>query len=942
MKSLASVMAVLVLVFAGAGRLPAGDRERAFNTNWLFLRGQAPGAELPAFDDSAWRRVDLPHDWSIEDLPPRDSDPLYATIALTPGTWKFSPGDHSDAATPGFNDSTWQEVKLPESWDKHRPPSDGTGVGWYRRHFAVSPSAAGKTVLIELGVINGQDWVYVDGVKVEETGQGYWANDSVMDRVVELPPGQSAPGDHVVAVKVKGPATGGFTAVVAPPDGPSPLDPGRSAGNISTGYAVGGIGWYRRHFTMPSEDQGKQARVVFDGSYMETTVWINGVEVGRNLYGYSPFGFDLTPYLKAAGQDNVLAVQVLNQGMNSRWYSGSGLYRPVHLEVTGPLRVAPWGVSVATPEATAEKARVEVRVELLETGPAADATVRVRLLDARGKAITTSQTNCSVSATGAVVALSAAVAKPDLWSPSSPALYRAQVAVLSGGETVDMAETSFGIRSLAWNAAQGFLLNGQSLKLRGGCLHHDHGLLGAASFPIAEARRVKILKAAGFNAIRCSHNMPAASLLDACDHEGIMVVDEAFDMWNEAKNPHDYARFFKEHWQREVDAMLRRDRNHPSIVMWSVGNEIPERFDATGAATAKLLADHIRALDSSRPITAAFNDPSEKGDPFLSALDICGYNYSPKAFERDHARLPQRVMITTESFPKDACEYWTAVSRLPYVVGDFVWTAWDYRGESAIGHTVPEGETGSYLLGWPYANAFCGDFDVCGFLKPQSLYRQVLWDIRPLAIMVEDLPPGRRTNPEYWGWRDEQPSWTWPGWEGQPRVVRVYAKADQVRLLLNGREISSQPIDAQLTASFTLPYEPGRLKAEALQHGKVIATAQLFTAEAPAALHLTLENPTITPDDQSIAFVDVEAVDSSGRPAPLADDLVRVAVGGGGTLAGFGNGDPRQVGSAQQPAQKLWRGRALLVVRSNGSRNRITIEASADKLASARASITVR
>jgi beta-galactosidase len=436
--------------------------------------------------------------------------------------------------------------------------------------------------------------------------------------------------------------------------------------------------------------------------------------------------------------------------------------------------------------------------------------------------------------------------------------------------------------------------------------------------------------------------MPAASFLEACDRAGMLVLDEAFDMWNEGKNPQDYAQFFKESWQRDLDAMLRRDRNHPCVVMWSIGNEIPERFDASGATTAKMLADHIRSMDSSRPVTAAFNRPSEKGDPFFSALDICGYNYAPKSFERDHARVRDRVMMMTESFPKDAFEYWAQVTRLPCVAGDFVWTAWDYRGESAIGHTVPEGESSSYLLGWPYANAFCGDFDVCGFVKPQSLYRQVLWDVRPAAILVEDLPPGRHTKPDYWGWRDEQPSWTWPGWEGQPRVVRVYAKGDQARLLLNGKEIATQPIDQQLTATFTVPYAPGKLTAEVRKNGNVIVQEQLATADAPAAIRLTVENPAISAGGQSIAFITIEAVDQHGRLAPLADDRVRVSLEGDGTLAAFGNGDPRNVGSVQQNTQNLWRGRALLVVRSNGTRGRITITAGADGLKSARAAVKVR
>jgi beta-galactosidase len=929
-----SSVALCVSVFLGTCRAATED----LNSNWRFLRGDAVGAEQPQFNDAAWRHIDLPHDWSIEDLQPRENDPLFATVTAVPGNWKFSPGDDENRATTGFDDSAWKTLSLPESWDKHGQ----TGVGWYRRHFTVPEGAAGKVVFLDLGVIDGHDWIYVDGQKAEESSDDYWANGSVTDRVIELTPSQAAPGDHVVSVKIKGPPNGGFTAAVPPPESPSPLDPGRSAGNISTGYSVGGIGWYRQHFTLPPSDAGKLVRVVFDGSYMETTVWINGNEIGRNQYGYSPFGFDLTPSLKPAGEENVLAVKVVNMGKNSRWYSGSGLFRPVHLEITNPLRVAPWGVAISTPDIWSDKASVKARVELLNSGPASDATVRLRVLNSRGKTVASSQTTCSVSASGAVSDLSVDVPNPELWSPASPTLYRAEVAVISGGETVDTNEVSFGIRSLSWDSEKGFQLNGETIKLRGGCIHHDHGPLGSASFPMAEGRRVRILKAAGYNAIRCSHNMPATSFLEACDRAGMLVVDEAFDMWNEGKNPQDYSRFFKESWQREIDAMLGRDRNHPCVVMWSIGNEIPERFEPSGAATAHMLANHIRSMDSSRPITAAFNSPSEKGDPFFSALDICGYNYAPKSLQRDHDRLKDRIMMTTESYPKDAFEYWAQVTRLPSVVGDFVWTAWDYRGESAIGHTVQEGESSSYLLGWPYANAFCGDFDVCGFIKPQSLYRQVLWGVRPAAILVEDLPPGRHTKPDYWGWRDEQPSWTWPGWEGQPRVVRVYGAGDQARLLLNGKEIATQPIDDQLTATFTVPYAPGKLTAEIRKNGSVVAKEKLVTADAASAILLTVEDRSIPPGGQSIAFIDIEAVDEHGRLASLADNRIRVSIGGGGTLAGFGNGDPRNVGSVQQNTQNLWRGQALLVVRSTGNAGRITVNAESDGLKSARATVKIR
>jgi beta-galactosidase len=615
---LTSFVAACVSALLGNCRGASADRERPLNSDWRFLRGDPAGAEQPQFNDASWRHIDLPHDWSIEDLPPRENDPLFATITTVPGSWKFSAGDDKAWAAAGFDDSTWKAVSLPETWDKHSATGGDKGVGWYRRQFTVPAAAAGKVVFIDLGVINGQDWIYVDGVKAQETGGDYWSNGSLMARVVELTASEATPGDHVVAVKIKGPPTGGFTETASPPAGPSPCDPGRSAGNISTGYAVGGIGWYRQRFTLPASDAGKLVRVVFDGSYMVTTVWINGAEIGRNQYGYSPFGFDLDPHLKPAGQENVLAVKVVNLGQNSRWYSGSGLFRPAHLEITSPLRVSPWGVAVSTPEVRPDEAIVKVQVELLNSAPATDAIVRVRIIDPRGKVVVSSQTNCSVSSAGAIADLSVAVPKPKLWSPTSPVLYRAEVTVASGGATTDSTGTSFGIRSLSWDSEHGFQLNGDSIKLRGGCVHHDHGLLGSASFPLAEERRVGILKAAGFNAIRCSHNMPAASFLEACDRAGMLVVDEAFDMWNQGKNPQDYSQFFKESWRRDLDAMLRRDRNHPCVVMWSIGNEIPERYNPSGAATARMLADHIRSMDSSRPVTAAFNHPTEKGDSFLS------------------------------------------------------------------------------------------------------------------------------------------------------------------------------------------------------------------------------------------------------------------------------------------------------------------------------------
>ncbi len=932
MKRVLWVLAVPMLM--GGGESP---RQRQMLTaDWKFFRGEAAGAEQPSFDDGAWRRVDLPHDWSIEDLLSREKDPLFQVITLVPGAWRFRFGDEAGWKEAGFDDSSWREVQPPEAWSRYGAAGDEMRTGWYRRRFTIPPSAAGKSVLIELGKIQDADQTYVDGVQVnpDRGGGVYWSNARTEARVYLLRGELGKPGEHVAAVRVQGKADGGLVAAPPRPPEPSPCDPGRSAGGVSTGYAVGGVGWYRRWFTAAAKDRGKSVRVVFDGAYSDTTVWLNGIKIGRNVYGYTPFGFDLTPHLRPA--KNLLAVRVENPGANSRWYSGSGLYRPVYLEITSPARIALWGVAVTTPEVLAERATMRAQVELEGTAPAAG-RIRLRVLDPEGKPAGSAETALEAQA------VQVELRRPRQWSPETPVLYRAEVEVLSGGKLLDRESVSFGIRSLAWNSREGLLLNGKSIKLRGGCVHHDHGPLGAASFPAAEERRVRTLKAAGYNAIRCSHNPPASSFLDACDRLGMLVIDETFDMWNEGKNREDYHRFFKEWWQRDVDAMVRRDRNHPSVIMWSIGNEIPEELKPSGVEAAKAQAARIRAIDRTRPVTAAFDDVKNEADPYLAALDISGYNYSPGKYEYDHGRLPDRIMFATESFAKDSFAYWDKVRRLPYVIGDFIWTAWDYRGESGIGHVVREPkENNAYLMPWPWHNAFCGDFDVCGFEKPQSLYRQVLWGVRPIALAVErPRAGGRFSEADLWGWRDEYPSWTWPGDEGRQMAVRVYGECDEVSLTLDGKEIGRRPAGKELTTEFRVPYRPGKLAARLIKNGKTAAEAALATSGRLTALRLTAEQPSISAGRDSVAFVAIEAVDAAGNLIPVETSEVSVEVAGPGRLLALGNGDPTDVGSVQDARQNLWHGRALAIVRSDGTAGTLLLTASTAGLVPAKVAVQV-
>lgn len=561
-----------------------------------------------------------------------------------------------------------------------------------------------------------------------------------------------------------------------------------SVGGTSTGYTVGGTGWYRKAFKLNPAEKGKLVRIHFDGAYMETDVWLNGHHLGYHPYGYTPFDYDLTPYLSPQGQTNVLAVRVKNLGQNSRWYTGSGIYRHVWLTVTEPVHIAPMGVSITTPQVSDKTAQVQIETTLgNETGKSIPVLVQTTLISLTGKPIGTSQQVVTVSANGKTTSKQTiTVANPQVWSPETPRLYQANVVIMSGKKRLDSITTTFGIRSISIDATRGFVLNGKRVLLKGGCVHHDNGPLGAVAIDRAEERKVELLKATGFNAVRTSHNPPSTAFLDACDRLGLLVIDEAFDMWQRPKKPQDYHRFFDEWSQRDLESMIRRDRNHPSVVLWSIGNEINERADSSGLIITKQLADAAHQLDPTRPITEAlcvfWEHPGktwEDSDKAFSLLDVGGYNYEWKHYESDHQRHPDRIMLGTETFAKEAFENWQQVEKHPYVIGDFVWTAMDYVGETAIGHALFQPKTDKdstrAVLPWPWFNAWCGDLDLIGFKKPQSFYRDVVWRNRPIALAVHSpIPDGMKETVTNWGWPDEHQSWSWSGAEGKPLQVRVF------------------------------------------------------------------------------------------------------------------------------------------------------------------------
>jgi len=550
--------------------------DRVFDSDWRFLRADAPGAERPEFDDSGWRILDVPHDWSIEDLPPLETTaPEYPAAS---GLWRFHKGDHADWKNAELDDSDWQQVTLPDTWEHHSDYTQENVYGWYRRQLDIPELCKGVDFDLLLGRIDDVDEVWLNGQRLGGTGafppdyRTAWN----VERRYRVPASLvRGDGSDILAVRVfDGNGNGGIYAAGAKTTRIGPFDTSQSASGHFTGYTVGGIGWYRKHFTVT--EAGKRTGVWFDGVYMNAELWINGHRLGEHPHGYTSFEFDLTPYLNPPGQDNVLAVRVRNEGRNSRWYSGSGIYRHVWLTINEPIHIPTWGVFVTTPEVSQDKAVVKIACEVVNTESREnDAKVRVRLRDNQGKSVGSAEWSVHLPVNQRCMAQQTIeVIEPKLWSPDSPSLYAAEVEIVVAAKIMDAASTRFGIRKIEVDALRGFRLNGQELKLRGGCLHHDNGPLGSAAIDRAEERRVELMKANGYNAVRTSHNPPSSAFLDACDRLGMLVIDEAFDQWNEMKegNQQDYHRFFRDWSERDIASMVRRDRNHPSVIMWSIGN----------------------------------------------------------------------------------------------------------------------------------------------------------------------------------------------------------------------------------------------------------------------------------------------------------------------------------------------------------------------------------
>ena len=698
------------------------------------------------------------------------------------------------------------------------------------------------------------------------------------------------------------------------------------------GWYHAGKGEYKKSFKTPDAEIVK---LHFEGVYQKAEVFVNGQKAGQHGYGYTPFTIDITSFLyKGKKQTNEVVVKVNNSEQpNCRWYSGSGIYRHVWLETMPALHIAENGIFVTTPEVTADKATVNVEVTVEnESDKERAATVVIH-----GTQLKTSLSELlpvKVPAHGTKsVKATFTVQNPELWSIDNPRLYEAAVELkeMMKDENIDRQTAKYGIRSFSFDAEKGFVLNGQPVLINGACVHHDDGILGSMAFDAAEIRKVRLMKDAGFNLIRTSHNPSTRAFLDACDSIGMLVIDEAFDGWRTQKNPHDYSTLIDSCYREDTHAMVLRDRNHPSIISWSIGNEVIERKDIRVVTTARQLKRAILEVDNTRPVTealCAWDRDWEIYDPHAEVLDVVGYNYMIFKHATDHQRDPKRIMWQTESYPRDAFRNWAYVNDFPYIVGDIVWTGLDYLGESGIGRYYYEGERPGESFapgGQPdWHGTYCGDVDVTGWRKPISHYREMLWSNKPGLYMAVKEPNGYHGNIKetMWSVWPTWESWTWPGWEGKTVDVEVYTKASEVTLYLNDKQIGKEKVgrDTQFKAVFHVPYEAGTLRAEA--DGKSVT---LSTAGEPARLRLTPDKKIVKADGQDLAFVTVEVVDSKGNVCPEAAIPCEAFVKGQGQLMSFGTADMKDREPYTSPKVTTWKGRAMLVVRSNPKGGKIQV-----------------
>ena len=728
---------------------------------------------------------------------------------------------------------------------------------------------------------------------------------------------------------------------------------------VGGGALPGGTGWYRKQFQVPASAKGKYIAIDFDGVYRNSEVWINGHYLGKRPNGYIAFRYDLSKHLRYGGL-NTIAVKVDNAKQpNSRWYSGSGIYRDVKLVTLNPVHVEQWGSYVTTPEVTAQSAKVQVELRIDAAGKKQAAEIKTLILDAAKKVVASTSQKVQLGAT-APFSISLEIKNPTRWSVENPYLYTLQSQVFVNGKEVDRYDTPLGVRSFSFDQHKGFSLNGKEMKIRGVCMHHDLGALGAAFNVRAAERQLEILKSMGVNGLRTAHNPPAKALLELCDKMGFIVMDEAFDMWVKKKSDFDYHLDWDKWHKKDLEDQILRDRNHPSVMMWSVGNEIPEQggtgADTSGRVITRELAAIVRNLDKTRPVTTANNNVAADNNLVLSgALDVIGYNYNHDKWKDFHKTYPGQKLIASETtsalqtrgsydMKSDSARIWPvrwdlplltgnddfscsaydncytpwgssheqtlqAFENNPVVSGMFVWTGFDYLGE-------PTPYT------WPARSSYFGIMDLAGFPKDVFHLYKSAWTNEPVLHIMP-----------HWNWKDGQ----------EIDVISYYSQADEVELYLNGVSQGKKSKQGQdMKVMWRLKYASGELKAVSRKNGSTVLEKVIRTAGPAAKLELIADRSKINADGKDLSFVTVRVLDKEGNLIPDAANLINFKIDGDAQIAAVDNGSPISHESFQANHRKAFNGLALAIIKAGSKASKVTLTANSEDLQAASVQIEVK
>ena len=728
---------------------------------------------------------------------------------------------------------------------------------------------------------------------------------------------------------------------------------------FNQGALPAGIGWYRKAFSIPVSSREKRVFINFDGIYRNSEVWINGHYLGKRPNGYISFQYELTPHLQFGNQKNVIAVKVDNSAQpNSRWYTGSGIYRNVWLETKNKIAIDHWGTFITTPEVNSETARIKVNYRIANSGKDSKwVNIRHEIYDQQGKRIALLVQSGKILIPKPFVDGNASIVvnQPKLWNVDKPYLYKLVTKLIQDGRIIDQVENSFGVREFRFDPQKGFSLNGKPLKLLGMCMHHDLGALGAAVNTRAIERQLEILKGMGCNAIRTAHNPPATELLDLCDKMGFIVMDEAFDMWKKKKNKFDYGNDFTEWHRKDLEDLVKRDRNHPSIFIWSIGNEIREQFDSTGTTIAKELVQIVKNLDSTRPVTCALteNNPEKNFIYQSHALDVLGFNYKLYDYPELPKKFPGATIIASETasalatrghydmpsdsmriWPPDSKPFkngnpgytvsaydhvyaywgatheqsWNAVKKNDFIAGTFVWSGFDFLGEP-----VP--------YQWPARSSYYGIVDLAGFPKDVYYMYQSEWTNKSMLHIFPhwNLPTGQA------GWKSGDTVDVWS----------YYNNADEVELFLNGRSLGTKrKTGDDLHVSWRINFEPGMIKAVSRKNGITVLSKEIKTAGAPAKIQLIADRKTLRANGGDLSFITVKILDEEGNLVPYADNLVRFELKGEGSIAGVDNGSQTSTEPFKASFRKAYHGMCLLIVKATEKKGSIVIKATGKNIKS--------